>query len=55
MTKEISCPNCSMIFSDSIRRERHVKKAHPPKRKIDPNPSSDFNHADFSHNAHFSL
>ena len=49
MTKEISCPNCSMIFSDSIRLERHVKKAHPPKRRIEPNPSADFNHAYLPH------
>jgi hypothetical protein len=55
MTMKIPCPNCNMNFSDNIRLERHVKKAHPPKRRIDPNPSSDFNHADFSHNTHFSL
>ena len=54
MKKEILCPSCNMVFSENIRLERHVKKAHPPKRRTDPNPSADFNHADISH-THFSL
>ena len=45
MTKDVQCPNCNMVFSESIRLERHMKKAHPAKQKIEPNPSSDFNHA----------
>lgn len=49
MIEEVSCLNCSMVFSDIARFERHVKKAHPPKRKIEPNPSSDFNHAYLPH------
>ena len=53
MTKNASCPNCSMAFSDNIRLERHVKKAHPSKRRADARPSSDFNHA-FISNTHFS-
>ena len=51
---EITCHTYNMIFSANIRLQRHVKKAHPPKRKTDPNPSSDFNHAD-SNYQHFSL
>jgi hypothetical protein len=47
MANEISCPNCKMGFSDLTRLERHVKKAHPPKRRIDSSPSADFNHAYF--------
>ena len=43
-----------MVFSENIRLERHVKKAHPPKRKIDSNSSADFNHADINF-THFSL
>jgi len=42
-----------MAFSDNIRLERHVKKAHPSKRRADARPSSDFNHA-FISNTHFS-
>ena len=34
MAKAVSCPSCSMIFSDNTRLERHVKKAHPEKRKF---------------------
>ena len=47
MDKKIQCHSCSMVFVDKTRLERHVKKAHPPKRKIEQNPSSDFNHAYF--------
>ena len=47
MQKELPCPNCDMSFNDEKRLIRHVKKTHPPKRKIDPNPSADFNHAFF--------
>lgn len=32
MTKEISCPNCNLKFSENIRFERHIKKAHPVKQ-----------------------
>ena len=38
-----------MVFSNNVRLDRHVKKAHPPKQKIERSPSSDFNHSDFSH------
>ncbi len=47
MVREASCPSCGMNFSDVQRLERHQKKAHPPKRRIDPAPSADFNHAYF--------
>jgi uncharacterized C2H2 Zn-finger protein len=47
MSKYFSCTSCEMEFSDTIRLKRHVKKAHPPKRKIDPAPSAGFNHAFF--------
>jgi uncharacterized C2H2 Zn-finger protein len=47
MGNELSCPNCQMKFSENTRLERHEKKAHPPKRRIDPAPSADFNHAYF--------
>ena len=47
MGKNIQCSSCSMMFSDETRLERHVKKAHPPKRKIEQNPSADFNHSYF--------
>lgn len=53
MTIEIPCPNCNMTFSNNIRLARHVKKAHPSKRRTDPKPSSDFNHA-FITNTQFS-
>ena len=53
MTIEIPCPNCNMTFSNNIRLERHVKKAHPSKRRTDPKPSSDFNHAHVNY-THFS-
>ena len=51
MTIKIQCPNCNMTFSDNTRLDRHVKKAHPTKRRSDPKPSSDFNHAhiNFTH------
>lgn len=47
------CKECNMVFSAKDRLERHVKKAHPEKRRISSNPSSDFNHA-FTSNTHFS-
>jgi len=46
MTK-VSCSICGMKFLDGTRLERHAKKAHPPKRMVDPAPSADFNHAFF--------
>ena len=49
MNNKISCPSCSMTFFEKIRLERHVKKAHPTKRNPTKKPSSDFNHADISH------
>ena len=38
-----------LIFLNSIRLERHVKKDHLPKRRIEPNLSFDFNHAYLPH------
>ena len=53
MKSKILCPSCDMVFSEKIRLERHVKKAHPSKRTINKKPSADFNHADITHQ-HFS-
>ena len=39
-----TCSECRMKFTDEIRLERHVKKAHPPKRKVSVESSADFNH-----------
>ena len=47
-----ACKECNMAFSAQERLERHVKKAHPPKRRTDQKPSSDFNHA-FTSTTHF--
>lgn len=54
MKKEITCPNCDMVFSENARLERHIKKAHPPKQKTVSNHSTDFNHADINY-THFTL
>ena len=47
------CKECNMVFSAQGRLDRHVKKAHSTKRRIDEKPSSDFNHA-FTSTTHFS-
>ena len=55
MKKEVLCPECNMVFSENARLERHVKKAHPPKRKIGSNASADFNHVDINTHPHFTM
>ena len=50
---DFPCKECTMVFSAQDRLDRHVKKAHPTKRRIDQKPSSDFNHA-FTSTTHFS-